>query len=107
MVGVDDMASHILWTKSFLEGQSYNVDETIIYQDNKSAIMLENNGHWRKGKHSKHIAVRYFFIKDRIDNKEVVVEWFPDENMRADFFTKPLQGPKFVDFRDLILNIQH
>jgi hypothetical protein len=44
MVTVDDAATMILWTKLFLEAQGYNVEKNIVYQDNKSAILLETNG---------------------------------------------------------------
>ena len=44
LVGVDDVAVMILWTKLFMEAQGYDVDKNIIYQDNKSAILLEENG---------------------------------------------------------------
>ena len=44
LVAVDDCMSLILWTHYFLEAQGYGVDDAIIYQDNKSAILLEQNG---------------------------------------------------------------
>jgi Trk-type K+ transport system membrane component len=44
VVGVDDMMPSILWTRNFLQSQGYGVKEAIIYQDNKSAILLEKNG---------------------------------------------------------------
>jgi hypothetical protein len=44
LVAVDDAATMILWTKLFLEAQGYNVDKNFVYQDNKSAILLETNG---------------------------------------------------------------
>ena len=44
LVAVDDCMSLILWTHYFLEAQGYGVDDVIIYQDNKSAMLLEQNG---------------------------------------------------------------
>ncbi len=49
--------------------------------------------------------IRYFFIKDRIDANEVRVEYCNTDEMISDFFTKPLQGAKFLKFRDMILGI--
>ena len=46
---------------------------------------------------TRHIYIRYFFIKDRIDNNEFVIKYKPTDNMIADLFTKPLQGSKFKD----------
>lgn len=105
LVAVDDVASGVLWTNYFLAAQGYQTSGTILYQDNKSAILLERNGHWSKGKRSKHISVRYFFIKDRVKSGEMDIEWCPSEQMSGDYFTKSLQGDKFVEFRKKILNL--
>ncbi len=44
--------------------QGYNMDASLLYQDNMSAILLEMNGKASSSKHTKHIKVKYFFIKD-------------------------------------------
>ena len=44
IVGVDDFMPSILWTRNFMNAQDYDVTENIIFQDNKSAILLEKNG---------------------------------------------------------------
>jgi hypothetical protein len=41
LVGADDGATMILWTKLFMEAQGYEITHNILYQDNKSAILLE------------------------------------------------------------------
>jgi hypothetical protein len=102
-VGVDDMMPSILWTRYFLRAQGYRVSDNIIFQDNKSTMLLERNGKASSSKRTKHINVRYFFITDRISKGEVRVEWCPTAEMVADFMTKPLQGSTFKKFRDLIM----
>ena len=44
LVGVDDAIVMVLWTQLFLEAQGYEIVDNIIFQDNKSAMLLENNG---------------------------------------------------------------
>ncbi len=105
LVGVDDMMPSILWTRQFLEKQGYNVKDNIIFQDNKSTMLLEQNGKSSSSKRTKHINVRYFFITDRISKGEVRVEWCPTNDMIADFMPKPLQGALFRKFRDLIMGV--
>jgi hypothetical protein len=102
LVGVDDMMPSILWTRYFLKAQGYHVSDNIIFQDNKSTMLLERNGKASSSKRTKHINVRYFFITDRILKGEVRVDWCPTKEMVADFLTKPLQGSMFRNFRDLI-----
>ena len=43
LVGVDDASVYILWTLLFLEEHGYKVKKNTVYQDNKSAILLEIN----------------------------------------------------------------
>jgi hypothetical protein len=45
-------------------------------------------------------------MKDRIEKDEVSVIYCPTAEMIADFFTKPLQGEIFIQFRDMILGIR-
>ena len=104
LVAVDDCMSLILWTRYFLEAQGYGVDDAIIYQDNKSAILLEQNGRASSTRRTRHLNIRYFFVSDRIKKNEVHVQYCPSHNMLADYFTKPLQGATFRKFRDAIMN---
>ena len=82
-----------------------DIVDNIVYQDNKSSILLETNGRASSSKRTRHLNVRYFFVKDRVDSGEVRIEYCPTEEMIADYFTKPLQGALFYKMRDLIMNI--
>ena len=44
LVGIDDAIPSILWGKHFIEAQGYTVTHNILYQDNKSTILLATNG---------------------------------------------------------------
>ena len=48
-----------------------------------------------------------FWVKDRVDKKEVRIEYCPTTLMLADYFTKPLQGNLFRRFRDVIMGHKH
>ena len=52
---------------------------------------------------SRHISIRYFFVKDRVDKNEVSIEYCPSHVMIADYFTKPLQGRLFCAMRAVIM----
>jgi hypothetical protein len=106
LVAVDDCMPAICWTRYFLEAQGYRVTENIVYQDNKSAILLERNGKASSSKRTtKHIHIRYFFVTDRISAKELSVDWCPTGDMIADYMTKPTQGALFKKFRDQIMGV--
>ena len=106
LIGVDDAMTMVLWTKLFLEAQGYDVEENVVYQDNKSAILLEKHGRKSAGKRSRALNVRYFFVTDQVEKGNVMIEYCGTEKMVADFMTKPLQGEKFKEFRKMILGEQ-
>ena len=107
LIAADDLMPNILWKNYFLNWQGYNAKETILYQDNKSAIMLEKNGKKSSSKRTKHIAIRYYFITDRVKAGDLDIEYCPTGDMVADYFTKPLQGKKFYQFRKEIMNVKN
>jgi len=41
LIGVSDALPQMLWTQNFLEAQGYPIKESIVYQDNQSAILLK------------------------------------------------------------------
>ena len=83
----------------YLELQGYGIEEKLLYQDNMSEILLEKNGKKSSTKNTKHINVRYCFIKDQVKSGEVIIENFPTTDMLGGIFTKPLQGALFRKFR--------
>jgi hypothetical protein len=103
LVGADDAVNMILWTKLFLESQGYKINKNVLYQDNKSAILLEKNGKRSSSKRTPAINTRYFFITDQVDKGNISVEYCPTGEMVADFMTKPLQGALFLKFKKLIM----
>jgi hypothetical protein len=105
LIGVHDVMPQVIWTFHFLNAQGQNAVENVVYQDNKSLLLLEKNGRQSCGKRTRHIDIRYFFVKDRVYQGEVCLEYCPTADKLADFFTKPLQGNLFYKFRDRIMNI--
>jgi hypothetical protein len=106
LVGVDEFMPAICWTRYFLEAQGYGVNDNISYQDNKSAILLEQNGKASSSKRTKHISIRYFFVTDRVKNRNLTIAWCPTAGMIGDYMTKPLQGASFRKFRDCIMGVR-
>eukprot|EP00804_Cyclotella_cryptica_P023105 CCRYP_000347-RE/>CCRYP_000347-RE protein AED:0.29 eAED:0.21 QI:0/-1/0/1/-1/0/1/0/371 len=104
LVGVDDAISNILWSLYFLQEQGCGTKHAIIYQDNKSAILLESNGKWSSGKRTKHIKAKYFFVTDKVADGDVVIKHTPTETMWADMNTKPKQGKAFRVDRSYMMN---
>jgi len=73
LVAIDDAMGQVLWTRHFLAAQGESVPVTTIYQDNKSTILLSENGKASSSKHTKHLDVHYFFVTDQIKQGVVKV----------------------------------
>lgn len=79
----------------------------ILYIDNRSAIDLAKNPvfHGR----SKHIDVRYHFIRDCVEQGLIVIKHINTSDQHADILTKALSAAKFEKMRSLlgVRNLEH
>jgi hypothetical protein len=69
IMGADDFMPAICWTCYFMKVQGYDVKDNVLFQNNKSSILLEKNGKALSSKRTKHINIRYFFITDRVSKE--------------------------------------
>ena len=83
-----------------MDTEGYDVFENIVYQDNRSDILLENNGKASISKRTKHINTGYYFVKYRIEKYELSVEWCPTTDTTGYFMIKPTKGAAFEIFWD-------
>jgi len=107
LVGATDYLPNTIWARMFLEAQGYEIKENVFFQDNQSAMKLEKNGRSSCGQKSRHIDIRFFFMKDRVGTEGMDIRYCPTEQMLADFFTKPLQGSLFKCFKRVIMGLDH
>ncbi|GJV92767.1 hypothetical protein Tco_1540580 [Tanacetum coccineum] len=85
--------ANILWMKSQLTDYDIIYEKVPIFCDNTSAIAISNNPvlHSR----TKHIDIRYHFIRDHILKGDIELHFIPTQYQLADIFTKPLDEPTF------------
>lgn len=90
-----------IWLKNVL-GQILNekLSPVVLYVDNKSAIDLAKNPvfHGR----SKHIDIRYHFIRDCVEKGDIVIKYVRSDLQKADILTKALTTVKFERMRQLM-----
>jgi hypothetical protein len=106
LLAVDDTATMILWTKLFLEAQGYDVDKNIVYQDNKSAILLETNGKKSSGKRTHALNIHYFFITDQVEKGNAQIEHCGTTTTWSEIFLRsPSKMRSSKDFRTISLDV--
>ncbi|XP_065619112.1 secreted RxLR effector protein 161-like [Quercus suber] len=89
-----------LWMKKLLHDYAISQDTMCVFCDNTSAVNLSKN--LVQHSKSKHIEIRYHFIRDLVEDKIVCLEFINTDNQKADIFTKLLDGPRFESLRKTI-----
>lgn len=106
LVCASDMICYGIGAMDFLNRQGYdNVKSVTLHQDNTSTIKLIETG---KSTHqrTRHINIRYFFIKEMIEERRVELVHTRTDQMLADILTKPLQGALFMRLRNWLLGYE-
>jgi hypothetical protein len=62
IVVVDDLILQILWVRLFMKAQGFAVSNNILYQDNKSVMLLTMNGQALSSKRTRHIEIWYYYV---------------------------------------------
>jgi hypothetical protein len=101
LIALSDHAGIAIHGQRFLK--SLKIDSPcIIYQDNTSTKDMITN--LNVNDKSKHIKIRYYWLKERVREGEVMIMYIPTEQMLADLMTKAVQGILFVKLRDEVMN---
>jgi hypothetical protein len=92
-VAAADAAQEAIWIRRFLRDIGIETKPLSFRCDSKSAIAWTKNPvqHHR----TKHIGVKYHFVREKVKEGEIVISHVPTEENIADGFTKPLTGQKF------------
>ncbi|GKA87768.1 hypothetical protein Tco_0809532 [Tanacetum coccineum] len=92
-VSLSAYCAQVLWMRTQLIDYGFHFDKIPMYCDSKAAIAISCNPvqHSR----TKHIAVRYHFIKEQVENGIVELFFVRTEYQLADLFTKALLEERF------------
>ena len=90
--------SNIVWFKQLLEGMKMEIKEPVVmFCDNTSAINISKNPVMHSK--TKHIAIKYHFVRELVQDKEIRLEYVHTKEQIADIFTKPLPKDAFLYLR--------
>lgn len=96
-----DATKELLWLKQFLNELGEPKSSICLFVDNQAAIRLICNPVYHQ--RSKHIDVRYKFIREKVEQGTLTVEYIESSNQLADFLTKALTYQKFSINRNRVL----
>nr|GEW33753.1 copia protein [Tanacetum cinerariifolium] len=92
-VAVSSYCAQVLWMRTQLTDYGFFYDKVPIYYDSKSAIAISCNP--VQYTRTKHIDVRYHFIKDHVEKGSIELYFFGTEYQLVDLFTKSLPEARF------------
>nr|GEV59767.1 hypothetical protein [Tanacetum cinerariifolium] len=87
-IALSSCCAQVLWMRSQLTDYGLGFNKIPMYYDNKSAIALCCNN--VQHSLSKHIDIRFHFIKEQVENRVVELYFVNTEYQLADIFTKAL-----------------
>jgi hypothetical protein len=95
-------AKQIMWARNFLSELGFAQGQpTTLFEDNKSTIALINNK--GNGSKTKHIELRYQFIREQVALGHIKLEYLCTEDMTSDMLTKVTGPTTFLHLRPRLL----
>ena len=104
IIALSEAAKDVVYVRKLLTGIGHaQRDPSALRTDSKSARDVSYNPQHHD--RMKHVLRRHFFVRDMVEEFELVVPFVPTAANVADMLTKPYSGPKeFKAFRSLIMN---
>ena len=99
-VALSSTAQESLWLQQLLADLTKEPTKSmVIYEDNQSAIIMAKDPQFHG--RSKHIDIKYHFIREQVTNRSLELKYCKSANMVADIMTKGLTGEHFEKLRKM------
>jgi hypothetical protein len=94
-----EACTEAIWLRKLISDLFDQIPElTIIYCDNQSCIRLSEQSVFHEW--SEHIEIEYYFIRDKVQEGQVKLQYISTDEQTTDILTKPLSRIKFAYFRE-------
>ena len=99
-VALSCAAQEAMWMRRMTAVLQNRPEEPVrLFEDNQAAISMTENPQFHG--RSKHISIKYHFVRDQVDKKVVKLSYCPTNDMIADIMTKGLPKEQFLKLRSL------
>ena len=102
-IALSEACKEVMWLRKLLgdlTGVSDKLEMTTIMEDNQAATAMVKNPVFHA--RSKHIDIRYHYIRELHQHGKVTLMYCPTESMTADVMTKSIPRDKFELLREMM-----
>jgi hypothetical protein len=99
LIAATEACKELLWMKKFLQELGFKQQQYVLFCDNQSTIHLAKNSSFHS--RSKHIDVRYHWIRDTLNDKLLTLEKIHTDDNDSDMLTKALTREKLETCRSI------
>ena len=100
LISLSEACQEIIWFQYLLEDMDIKLNKLKVFEDNQSVISIVKSDKIKS--RTKHIGVKYHFVKETIENNNIDIHYCPTEKMVADILTKPTGFIKLNTFRKML-----
>lgn len=98
-IALASAAQEAIWLRRLISELIKKLKPTVINEDNQAAIRMTKNPTFHVC--TKHIAIKFHFIREHVEDGSVDVKFCNTKEMVADIFTTALASEQFIKLRDL------
>ena len=97
-IALTSAVKELIWVRQMITSFGFEVENNIpVFEDNEACIHLATNP--AAPKRTRHVDIRYHFIRDYCTNKTIDVQYVCTKLQVADILTKALPRPQFEHLR--------
>jgi ribonuclease HI len=98
-MALSEAVQEALWLIKIFADLGWDIKPVTLYEDNMSCMELTKNN--KQHQRTKHIDIRYHFVRDAIKKKDIRMEYIETKEQVADMMTKPLTNALLTKFKEM------
>jgi hypothetical protein len=100
LIALTSATKESCWLTKLQEDLKEKKEAMTIHQDNQGTIQFIYDGN--HSEKSKHIAIRFFFAREKLEDGEIKLQYTPSNQMVADILTKAIGANRFKEMREAL-----
>ncbi|KAF7768406.1 hypothetical protein Agabi119p4_7649 [Agaricus bisporus var. burnettii] len=99
-MAISDCLQQLIWVSQLLTEIGFEIQTPMLYGDNMGSLFWSTSE--VQEKRSKYIDIRFHYIRELLEQKQISLDWIDGSKNPADVLTKNLEKVKFSLFRSML-----